>query len=145
MNLWCTCIRRNTFCKPGHKDAKCLCEQGFNILQGSFNLASWKNQSIEGVQFNLINLLENGHVARIIITEAVQLKLLNKYQQLVYIFHRMFKYDNLLGGFINLEFHTTPPLFEKYPANAPRHVKITLLRCHEPYQLHMQYDDFTTY
>lgn len=29
--------------EPGHKDDGCLCEQGFIILQTSFNLASWNN------------------------------------------------------------------------------------------------------
>lgn len=67
------------FYELGHKDAGYLCEQGFIILQGSFILVSWKNHSINGVQFNLINLLENGHVARIIIIEVAQFKLLNKY------------------------------------------------------------------
>lgn len=38
-----------TFYELGHKDASCLSEQGLIILQGSFNLASWKNQSIDGV------------------------------------------------------------------------------------------------
>lgn len=56
------------FCKTKHKDVGCLCEQGFIILQGLFNLASWRNQTIEEVQFNLVNLIKNGHVASIIVT-----------------------------------------------------------------------------
>lgn len=52
------------FYEPKHKDSGCFCEQGFLILQGSFNLASWTNQTIEEFLFNLVYLIKNDHVSR---------------------------------------------------------------------------------
>lgn len=96
------------------------------IIQGSFNLASWKNLTIEGVRFNLIDLIKNSHVAQIIITNPFQVKLLNRCWQLVHILHWLFKYDTLQEGFINLKFCTIPPAFGPCPDNALYHIKITL-------------------
>ena len=115
-----------TFCEPNHKDTSCLFEESFAILQGSFHLAKWKNQDIQGAKFDLLELLENGHVAKIIITEEKHIKVLNKHWQLVHIFHQIFKYYSPEDGFINLECRSIPPKFDKYPDNARHHVKITI-------------------
>ena len=112
------------FSEPNHKNIGCLREEGFVILQGSFHLAEWKNQNIQGIQFDLLKLLENGHVARIIITEEKQIKFLSKRCQLVHILHQFFKQYNLEDEFINFEFRSIPPNFEKCPNYARHHVKI---------------------
>lgn len=47
---------------------KCFSE-GFAILQGPFNLMKWKNQDIQGIQFDLLECLAKCHVVRITIND----------------------------------------------------------------------------
>ena len=77
-----------------------------------------------------------GYISRITCPDKKQLIFFRPQWRLALPVHEYFR--KMVGGFINLEIISIPPSFEEgYPNEARDHIKMTILRDHEPHQVRL--------